>query len=228
MIRRHGPKLFALAIAVAVWVGASEDRREEVVERSFRIPITLVGIPSNMVISGDLTTDELSVRLRGPASQIRGLSSENLEATIDLTTGRPGVLNIPISPASLNLPETVQVLSIQPARLRLELELRRQKVVAVRPYWVGSPADGFVFDGYEVRPANALITGPSSIVDEVTEVPTERVILTGRRAPFRETVSVISDYPLVQVVQPATAEVLVSIVPQAPVEAVGSGGAGTP
>ncbi|MGH9457057.1 MAG: CdaR family protein [Thermoanaerobaculia bacterium] len=223
MIRRHGPKLLALMIAVAVWVGASEDRREEIVEKNFDIPITFVGIPSNVVMSGDLTDDQLSVRLRGPASQIRALSSENLEATIDLMNARPGRLDIPISRSSLNLPENVEVASIQPARLRLELELRRQKVVSIRPYWVGSPAEGFVFDGYEVRPANALITGPSSIVDEVTEVPTERIILTETRTPFRETVAVISDYPLVQVLQPATAEVAVSIVPLAPPEPVDVG-----
>ncbi len=55
------------------------------------------------------------------------------------------------------------------------------------------------------EPDNALILGPASLVEEVSEIPTERVILSGRTSSFRETVGVLSDYPMVRVVQPATA-----------------------
>ncbi|HVR44240.1 MAG TPA: CdaR family protein [Thermoanaerobaculia bacterium] len=215
MMRNLGPRLTALAIAAVIWLIASEDRREEVLERNFQVPLALVGVPSNLVISGEVE-DAVTVRLRGPASQVRGLTSENLEATVDLTDSQPGTLNVSIPPTAITLPRNVEVISMQPARVRLQLEPRRQKVVVIRPYLVGAPADGFVIEGLEAQPGNALIAGPSSLVEEVTEIPTERVILTGRNSSFRETVGVMSDIPLVRVVEPESVDVIVTIAPQRP------------
>ena len=215
MMRNVGPKVLALLLAGVIWVFASNERREEILERNFTIPVALVGVPANMVISSEVE-DTIAVRLRGPASQVRELRGENMEVTVDLKDSRSGTVNIPIAPSSIDIPRNVEVVSMQPARISLQLEQRKQDVVSIRPYLVGSPAAGFVIENIEVRPARALIIGPTSLVEEVTEIPTERIILTGRNMSFRETVSVISDYPLVRVVEPASVDVLVTISAQNP------------
>lgn len=217
MIRTAGPKILAVVIALVIWMVASEERREDILERNFQVPLALVGVPSNMVISGEVE-DTIAVRLRGPASQVRSLSSETLEVTVDLADSRPGTLSIPIQSSSLSIPPSVEVVSMKPARLRLQLEMRRQKPVQISPYLVGAPASGYTIENVESQPGNAVISGPVSIVDEITEVPTERIILTGRSATFREQVAVISDYPLVQVVEPALVQVLITINPITPIE----------
>lgn len=217
MIRTAGPKVLAVMIALVIWMIASEERREDILERNFQVPLALVGVPSNMVISGDVE-ETIAVRLRGPASQVRALTSETLEVTVDLADSRPGTLSIPLQPSALTTPPSVEVVSMKPARLRLQLEMRRQKPVRISPYLVGAPASGYAIENVESQPGNAVISGPVSIVDLITEVPTERIILTGRSASFREEVAVISDYPLVQVVEPAVVEVLITINPINPIE----------
>jgi YbbR domain-containing protein len=217
MIRTAGPKVLAVMIALVIWMIASEERREDILERNFQVPLALVGVPSNMVISGEVE-DTIAVRLRGPASQVRSLSSDTLEVTVDLADSRPGTLSIPLQPSALSIPTSVEVVSMQPARLRLQLELRKQKPVRISPYLVGAPASGYTIENVETQPGNAVIAGPASLVDEVTEIPTERIILTGRSASFREEVAVISDYPLVRVVEPAIAQVLITINPITPIE----------
>lgn len=217
MIRTAGPKVLAVVIALVIWMIASEERREDILERNFQVPLALVGVPSNMVISGEVE-DTIAVRLRGPASQVRGLSTETLEVTVDLAESRPGTLSIPLQASSLSIPTSVEVVSMQPARLRLQLELRKQKPVRISPYLVGAPASGYTIENVETQPGNAVIAGPASLVDEVTEIPTERIILTGRSASFREEVAVISDYPLVRVVEPAIVQVLITINPITPIE----------
>lgn len=226
MIRNLGPKILALIIAAVFWVAASEERREDTVQRTFQVPLEIAGIPSDMVISGEVE-DTVTVRVRGPASQVRSLTEMSMGATIDLSGAQSGITNVSIPEDSLNLPRNVEVVSMQPARIRLELETRQQKFVRIRPYLVGAPADGFVIGDIEVRPPNALITGPGSLVEEVTEIPTERVILSGRNATFQLTVDVISDYPLVRVLNPATVDVQVNVSPQSePQFAEGSAGGG--
>jgi YbbR domain-containing protein len=217
MIRTAGPKVLAVMIALVIWMIASEERREDILERNFQVPLALVGVPSNMVISGEVE-DTIAVRLRGPASQVRSLSSDNLEVTVDLAESRPGTLSLPLQPSALSIPSSVEVVSMQPARLRLQLELRKQKPVRISPYLVGAPASGYAIENVETQPGNAVIAGPASLVDEVTEIPTERIILTGRSASFREEVAVISDYPLVRVVEPAIVQVLITINPITPIE----------
>lgn len=212
MIRRFGPHLLAIFVAAVIWMFASESRREDVLDRTLTVPVAVLGVPANMVLSGS-PDESVKITVRGPESQVRALAPEALGATIDLSGARPGTLNVPIPPDSINSPRNVEVIAIQPATLRVQLELLQRKYVSIRPYLVGSPQPGFVVENIESRPDNALIVGPASLVEEVSEIPTERVILTGRTATFRETVGVISDYPLVRVVQPATAEVIVTISP---------------
>jgi hypothetical protein len=103
MIRTAGPKVLAVMIALVIWMIASEERREDILERNFQVPLALVGVPSNMVISGDVE-ETIAVRLRGPASQVRGLTSETLEVTVDLADSRPGTLSIPLQPSALTHP----------------------------------------------------------------------------------------------------------------------------
>lgn len=214
-MKRFGPHLLALLVAVVIWVIASESRREEVLERNLKVPVAVLGVPADMVLSGS-ADETVNIRVRGPATQIRGLTAENLGATIDLSGARPGTLNVGIPSTAIDTPRNVEVISVQPPTLRLQLELLQRKYVSIRPYLVGSPADGYAVENIEPRPDNALILGPASLVDEVSEIPTERVILSGRTASFRETVGVLSDYPMVRVVQPATAEVFITITPLNP------------
>ncbi|HSN68142.1 MAG TPA: CdaR family protein [Thermoanaerobaculia bacterium] len=210
MIRRFGPHLLALFVAFVIWVIASESRREEVLDRTLTVPVAVLGVPPNMVLSGN-PDETVKITVRGPESRVRSLAPETLGATIDLSGARPGALNVPIPAAAIDTPRNVEVISIQPPTLRVQLELLQRKYVSIRPYLVGSPAEGYEVENIEPHPDNALIIGPASLVEEVSEIPTERVILTGRTGTFRETVGVLSDYPLVRVVQPATAEVIVTI-----------------
>jgi hypothetical protein len=62
-------------------------------------------------------------------------------------------------------------------------------------------------------PEQALVSGPASQVRNVTEVATERIIMTGRTATFTQSVAVVSDSPLVRVIEPLTTLVTVPVLP---------------
>src|SRR5436305_13409237 len=97
-------KALALFLAFVVWFVVSAPRRERVSERAFAAPLSLVGMRRDLVITTPVP-DTVSVRLRGRASEVRSLSSQNLEVTVDLAwaqkggevpiTLRPQVVNVP-------------------------------------------------------------------------------------------------------------------------------------
>lgn len=97
--------------------------------------------------------------------------------------------------------------------MSFRIEPRRQKVVPIRPFFVGQLPSGYLLGDVAIVPPNALVSGPASMVREITEVATDRIILTGRSGPFRMSASVVSDSPLVRVVEPISAQVSVGVAP---------------
>ncbi len=213
----NGLKIVAFLMAVSVWLAVSSERREQTFERAFEIPVALVGVRQDVIVMTPIE-DVVNVRLRGPVSALRALSSQNLEVTIDMRDSKPGVARMLIRPQALNLPPNVEVVSINPATLTFRLEARRNKDVPIRPYLVGQLPPGYTYEANEIRvaPGTALVSGPSSSIREFDVVFTERIVLSGRTNSFRQTVGLVSDVPLVRVVEPAAAVVDVVVYPPPP------------
>ncbi|HUO84582.1 MAG TPA: CdaR family protein [Thermoanaerobaculia bacterium] len=203
-------KIVALLLAVLTWGVISAQRRERTFERGFDVPIALVGVPRDLIVTTPLP-ESISVRLRGRISVLRALSSQNLESTLDLSNSDPGEVDIAITPQQLNIPAGVEVVSIDPSRVTLRLEGRKQRLVPIRPYLVGELPQAYEVGEVTVSPEHALISGPESLIRDFTEVVTERIILSGRTTSFRQPVGLVADHPLVRVVEPSTAQVTVVV-----------------
>ena len=207
---RLGLQLASLFLAFIVWFVVSAPRRERVSEKAFAAPLVLIGMPRDLVITTPVP-DNVNVRMRGRVSQLRSLSSSNLEVTVDLSWATPGDATITLRPQAINVPAGVEVISIDPNKLRFRVEQLRQRVVPVRPFLVGNLPVGYVAGEPTVQPEQALISGPASQIRKITEVATERIIMTGRTETFTQNAAVVSDSPLVRVVEPLTVQVTVPV-----------------
>ncbi len=208
-----GLKLVALFLAVVLWFFVSAPRREPVSERAFPAPLSIVRMPRDLVITTQLP-DTVSVRLRGRASDLRSVSSQNLEVILDLNWAQAGDATITLRPQAINVPPDVEVVSIDPTKLRFRVEQLRQRVVRVRAFLIGQVPDSVVAGEPTVEPDQALISGPSSQIRNTAEVATERIIMTGRTDTFTQSVAVVSDSPLVRVIKPLMVEVTVPVLPK--------------
>jgi len=215
-------KVLALFLAFVVWFVVSAPRRERVAERAFAAPLSLVGMRRDLVIT-TAVPDTVSVRLRGRASQVRSLSSANLEVTVDLSWAQQGgEVTITLRPQALNVPPDVDVVSISPTQVRFRVEELRQKTVPIRPFLVGAPPKGYQAGEPVLIPDNALVSGPSSLIQKISEVATERIIMTGRTETFMQNVAPVSDSSLVRIIEPLSVQVTVPVTaeigPAAPTE----------
>src|SRR2546423_616331 len=129
-------RLLSIFIAFTLWFMVSAPRREPVSERAFAVPLSLVRMPRDLVITTPVP-DNVSVRLRGRVSDLRSLFSQNLEVTLDMSWVQPGDATITLLPKAINVPPQIEVLSIDPNRLRFRIEPLRQKVVNIRPFLAG-------------------------------------------------------------------------------------------
>lgn len=210
--REHWPKFVALVSSLILWFAISAERREKLIERTFDVPLALIGVPEDLIITNRVQ-ESINVRLRGRQSQLRQISSATLEATVDLSDAREGPMTVTISPSTLNIRDEIEVVSIVPPQLSFRLEARRQKGVPIRPFLMGEPPPGYRVGAILLEPSVALVSGPESMIREYTEASTERIVLTGRNQGFTVNVGVVSDRSLVRILEPQTVRVVVPIEP---------------
>ncbi|HJQ38205.1 MAG TPA: CdaR family protein [Thermoanaerobaculia bacterium] len=220
-MKNLGLKFVALLLAAVVWFVVSAPRREEVRERIVTASLSLVGVPSYLVITTPDIPSSVSVRVRGRKSDLRALASQSLEASADLSAiSQSGEVEITLRPQHINVPEDIEIVSIRPNKVRFRVEQLRQRAVNIRPFLVGDPPAGFIIGEATADPSLALVSGPASQVVKLTEVATERIIMTGRTNTFVQNVAVVSDSPLVRVISPLTTQVTVPVLaevgPEAP------------
>jgi hypothetical protein len=152
---------------------------------------------------------------------LRALASQSLEASADLSAiSQSGEVEITLRPQHINVPEDIEIVSIRPNKVRFRVEQLRQRAVNIRPFLVGDPPAGFIVGEATADPLLALVSGPASQIVKLTEVATERIIMTGRTNTFVQNVAVVSDSPLVRVISPLTTQVTVPVLaevgPEAP------------
>src|SRR6185295_10132230 len=84
----------------------------------------------------------------------------------------------------------------------------------IRPFLIGEPPPGYNTGDPTLIPDHALISGPASQVRNVTEVATERIIMTGRTETFLQNVTVVSDSSLIRIIEPLTTQATVPVNPE--------------
>jgi YbbR domain-containing protein len=208
-----GLKVLSLFLAFAVWLFVSAPRRERVIERALAAPLSLVNMPRNLLITTSVP-DTISVRVRGRVSDVRALSSQNLEVPLNLGGLVSGDTTVNIPPQAINVPLEIEVVSIDPTKIRFRAEQLRQKVVPIRPFLVGQPHAGYVTGDPSIAPEHALVSGPASQIQHLSEVATERIIMTGRTDTFAQNVAVVSDSSLIRVIEPLVVTVTVPLTPE--------------
>jgi len=222
-MKNLGLKLVSLLLACILWWYVSLPRREQVHERVVSATLSLVGVPAHLVITTPDIRSSVSVRVRGRKSDLRTLASQSLEASADLSSiNKAGDVEITIRPQHINVPEEIEVVSIEPNKIRFRVEPLRQRAVPIRPYLEGTVPAGFIVGEATAEPALALCSGPATQIMKLSEVTTERIIMTGRTGTFVQNVNVISDSPLVRVISPLSTQITVPVLaevgPAAPTE----------
>jgi len=192
LFRNLGLKLLALGIALVVWFDFAAQRRERISERTYRIPLSLVNIPAQMVIASPLPPS-VDVRVRGPFTALRQLDPAKLEAVIDLADAGKGEKLVRLGPEDINAPREVEVLSISPAEIRVVLDTMAEKSLPITPNIVGTPASGFLLDEVAVEPRTARVAGPASLLAPMTQISTDPISIDDRAADFSIPATVLPD-----------------------------------
>lgn len=182
-LENPGLKVLSFLLAFLLWFQIAG---QQTVQRTISIPIEFINIPVDLEISNDFTRQvDVVIKKRGSVQMDEG----RLAAIIDLSGVEPGVEVVPLTPRSIrNVPYGVEIDKVEPARVRLNLERTRRKIVQVKPEIIGQPATGFQLTEVRTAPSEVVVSGPESRLERITMVETETINVGGRAQSFTENV----------------------------------------
>lgn len=205
-------RLLALGIAIGIWFSASVEDRLVSSEKVVEVGITYNRPRGFMIIN---PAQNVQVRLLGSKKAIRQLSPYMVDVQVVLSQRQEGSAIVNLSRENVQAPDGLEVVSIEPNTIRVDLEREVTQRVTVVPKLAGKLAPGSVMEEPEVFPNQVLVTGPKSMLSRVESLTTDPIDLSGRTATFEETVAVVPPDPLIQIVQPARVTVSIPIKPPA-------------
>lgn len=211
--RLWGLRLLALGIAVALWYSVSLEDRETLTERLIEASVSY-NRPRNFVILDPVPS--VNVRLRGSSKDIRQLNPFQATVQVDLPEAQPGVVSITLGPDDVQVPRELEVVSIDPNVIRVELDNEITQRMPVRVPLTGKPAAGVEVGEAEVLPNQVFVIGPKSVLSRIESLDTQPIDLSDRTTTVEETLTVLAPDPLIQVVPPAKVNVRVPLIPPEP------------
>lgn len=213
MLRPRYPLQFVVALVAAVllWYALAGQQDQNISVRGVKAALTLVNMPRDLVLVSTVP-DTVSLQLRGPLSRSLDAAA-SLEVYLDLTGARPGVTSYTIDASAIPLPEGVEVVSIEPAALTLELERLVTESVPLVPVVEGVPAPGFAVGAVRVSPLRISVQGPQSRVLARERVETTPVSVEGATGPVEATVLPQLGDPLLRSLTVVPVVVVVDILP---------------
>lgn len=164
-------KVVALILAVTLVI---VKRGESVSERNFVVPLR-VTYPNNLVLVSPLL-DQVAVRLRGPQWQLDTVELKPID--VNLTGLEQDSFNF--DHALFDIPSGVSVATVRPPAMWVQFEEKRRKTVPVIARLQGEPEESFRLVEHTVEPAEVVVEGAASKVDNLERVYTQAINLDGR------------------------------------------------
>lgn len=189
MIRRvlndFGSAVLAIALAVTVWVVATNEQNPSVKDTfPETIPVQVVNKPEGMVIFPEVVKS-VKVTVRAPQTNWERLTADKFEAVIDLQGLPAGRHDVEIQITCTD--RAVTILGIQPPEVSIRLEEFKEKELSVHVKVMDNPPLGYIDQTPVVTPSRAKVSGPASMVDQASELVAE-VYLGGAKEAVERSV----------------------------------------
>ncbi len=164
--------ILSILLGIIVWVIAI-NQENPIVQQTYgeRLPVTVRGLPGNLMPVQDLSRETVQVVLQAPRESWDNLEPSDFTAYIDLSGLGPGVHDVEVQVDVVD--PRVRVISIQRPALRVQLDQVISKQVPVRVDIVDTTAFGYEWQLPVVQPMTVTVMGPETQVAQVTTTRAE-------------------------------------------------------
>lgn len=173
-----GTWLLALTLAVGLWFFVNAGARTS--ERTLRVRLDLVHLPSGMVITNPVP-DYVEVRASGSGLMLSSIDAKDVRVSLDLGGVRPGLVSYTLSARDFGLPRNVEIDRVTPSRVSLQVDRLKQRRVPVHLELQGVLDNDLRIVEAQVLPSEVTVTGPRTRIEDLQSIetaPLDRASLT--------------------------------------------------
>lgn len=171
MVKNWQTILLAVVMAVFTWFLVTG---REVVETWVELPVVMTNPPEGLIIEDGLV-DKIQVRLRGPKGLVGNLASQQLTYSLDLSQIKIGEQVVEIDSDNLPLSATYEIIEVKPNRLKLLVDRRISKTIALEPAWSGQLNADYKLLDVVVSPDSVEVRGPETRLRKISKT---RVVMS--------------------------------------------------
>lgn len=204
-------KIVCLALALLLFMFY---RMSTLEQRVFSVPLRIQ--TNGDIVPAASYPRTVTVRLRGEMDTLYPVEEKDISVFVDLSSlEREGEFRFPLQVriAGTAGAEDALDIAVEPSEISIRVESRTVKKVPVVPNFTGYPEAGYEFDGYLINPVSVELSGPRTVVENIEEMQTEAIDLSGRNAGFEGTAILINRNSLITVSSGGTVEYRVRIAP---------------
>ncbi len=168
-------RLVSLCLGAILWyfiVG------EDQVDINVVIPIEVLNLPSDLVISNPFKKD-IEVSVRGPRSMIQDLRNRNITRPVNLSDAKHGRVVIKNDGDSIPFPKGITVLRLQPTNTTIVLDRLIKKDFSINPVTEGKVTAGYMLKKITLEPNHLTVSGPETVLNTVLALKTYVINLDG-------------------------------------------------
>jgi len=169
-----GLKMVALAIAVLVWVLITGKQRTYE-EKTFEVAVEYFNVSKNIDVR-TVRPDKVRIKVRGTTREIRQVVDEDFRLRVDLAVVNHSTRMNLFAEDYLTFAKDLEMLSIHPKMIEVEVEEFMRKEVPVRVRYRGRMPNGVVLLNRTLKPEKVVVFGYRSQIQNVTVVNAERDI----------------------------------------------------
>jgi YbbR domain-containing protein len=187
-------KVLSIAGAVALFFFYQFNRLEE---RPLSVPLRVE--VNNELVPASQYPRTVRLVVRGESNAIFSILEEDLQASIDLGPYRnAGIVRVPVLVEKRGSALGIDPLeiSVEPPEIALSIEPRVERDIHVVPSFRGYLEPGYELAGFKLEPSKIEVAGPASLMEEIDDVATEPIELTGRSENFTVRTSLSARNPL--------------------------------
>ena len=142
-------------------------------QRYFSVPINVENLSGELAIISEVP--ELQrVLLKGPKRLISVITEKQFYSWIDLTGAQIGIFTLKVNFNENIIPKGVELISLTPEELEVQLEPVVEKYVTVHPVLTGNLPEGFRYsEAVRVKPEELLVAGAASRILNIESISTK-------------------------------------------------------
>jgi YbbR domain-containing protein len=206
-VKNLGLKIFSFIAAVALNYYVNSENHIAVV--GFSAPIKVSNIPDDRILIYPLTPS-VDVTIKGPSYLVSQVVTSNMMYDLTLPPQVGNSFRTGLLKSALNLPPSIEVVSIEPAEIDLSFDRKIERDIPVIVPRYGNTPDNVKVVSMEVSPQNVKVTGPEQELKKIKSIETSPVDFRDTTESFEKRLQLRTPASLVNI-QPNSVLVKVQI-----------------